>query len=77
MQADMAVLKIRRDNYKRMLDKCDNNSLKFIEQIVEDATSIPEIMSIWKASKVTRRKTIEHGQRKLSMHVAFEKDKKA
>ena len=79
MQADMAVLKIRRDNYKRMLDKCDDNSLKFIEQKVKDATTIPEITSIWKESiKQDQEKVNKTWAKKIaSMHAAFEKDKES
>ena len=77
MQADMEILKIRRDNYKRMLDKCDENSLKFINEKAKEPTMIQEITSIWKdITKQDEEKVDNTWAKKIaSMHTAFEKDK--
>ena len=77
MQADMEVLKIRRDNYKRMLDKCDESSLKFINEKAKDPSMVQDILSIWNESvKQDQEKVDKTWAKKIaSMHTAFEKDK--
>ena len=80
MQTDMEVLKIRRDNYKRLLAKCDENSLKFIAEKTNDSAPLTqEILSIWNESfRQDQEKVDKTWARKVaSMHVAFEKDKQS
>ena len=80
MQTDMEVLKIRRDNYKRLLAKCDENSLKFIAEKTNDSAPLTqEILSIWNESFRQDKENVDKtwARKVASMHVAFEKDKQS
>ena len=77
MQTDMEVLKIRRDNFKRVLEKCDANSQKFVTEKISDDHIALEVASIWDDSIHQDQEKVEQiWAKKIStMHTAFEKDK--
>ena len=77
MQCDMEILKIRRDNYKRTLSKCDETAQRFITEKTGESTLTQEITSIWNEStRQDQEKVDQTWARKIaSMHTAFEKDK--